>query len=101
MYNINQTQCMISAIRKRYKRQLTSASNALYETDSSIISNITRIMDYINELADTDIIFPTDFYLGNKKDILLRNILLHIQDIMRLNFHKRYASICYYLANCK
>ena len=65
----------------------------------SLRRTVKKILLFVLSLSDNDILFPALSASGNRHETLLRYILLHIQDIMRLSFQERYNSLSVFLFN--
>lgn len=100
IYNIEQTKCMSYLIKEIYNKDTMKVSDLCRNHQRSDLSKCAeRIMAYTNSIPHSSIFFPPISYFGNKRQMLFRNVILHLQDIARIGYRERYASIHYYLVS--
>ena len=91
MYNIDQMKLLSSAIPEMGVDILDDI--IMLPLRGSLTESIGQLLTYVSSLAEEEIMFPSISLGGTKKGTLLRQILLHLQDIMMLSFQERYETL--------
>ena len=99
VYNIDQCMIMSNALKK-------VSLNSEYvlcpkPVEPLLKLSIKQILNYVNHLGEDDILFPSLTPNSDKHEVLFRYILIHLQDILRLNYQERYKSMSFFLSNYK
>lgn len=100
VYNVDQIKKMSSEL----KNAIINIDEQKYIRHPSFISLMKKteeMIEYVLALDSNDIFFPNMSEYDNKHKHLLRNILLHLQDIMMLNYRQRYESLYAFLLDNK
>jgi hypothetical protein len=96
IYNIEQLR-MISSSLENKKEQYNAGNDSEYPGKALIRTAIEHSLTYVSTLREAEIFFPSLSPAGNKRETLLRYILLHVHDIMMLSYPQRYETLCMFL----
>lgn len=98
VYNIEQISVMSSELKKA-SIKIYEQKYVGYPSLISLMKITEKIIEYVFSLNSNDIFFPNMLARDENHNMLFRNILLHLQDIMMLNHQQRYESLFTFLSD--